>query len=52
MSKLIQKVTSHIAEPSLPYFEDQEEFLLYPNKTVTNATPSRKFKTMPRFFCY
>jgi hypothetical protein len=49
---LLQKVTSFVAEPLLHYFEDQEELLLYLNKIVTNATPSRKFKTMPRFFCY
>jgi hypothetical protein len=39
-------------EPFLHYFEDQEEFLLYLNKTVTNATPSRKLKMMPRLFRY
>jgi hypothetical protein len=33
------------------YFEDQEEFLLYLNKTLTIITPWRKLKTMPTFFC-
>ncbi len=41
-----------MADPLLRYFEDQEELLLYINKTVTNSTPSRILKAMPRFFCY
>ncbi len=32
------KVSSYVAEPLLHYFEDQEELLLYLNKTLTHAT--------------
>jgi hypothetical protein len=49
---LLQKLTSYVAKLLLRYFEDQKELLFYLNKTVTNATPSGKLKTMPRFFHY
>ncbi len=31
-----------VAEPLLHYYENQEELLLYLNKIVTNANPTRK----------
>jgi hypothetical protein len=46
------KSTSYIAETLLRYLEEKEELLLYLNKTVTNAIPSIKLKTMLRYFCY
>ncbi len=38
---VLQKVTTYVAEPLLRDFENSQELLLYLNKTVTNATPSK-----------